>query len=201
MIRYTISLLLLVVISVIAEQFIPSLTGLNGSRFLLVALVFLCAAVTVPVPVMLLLAFVCGFLTDAQNVLGPLGDMEKIDPEVYARPVEQLRFGYSILLYGVMGFLMHGIQPLFRQGQWQFSAMLSGVAVFLYLLAEYLLINFIRGGLVINQSVMLKIACSSAVTMIFSPLIFWVIFRLADKSRYVIRFDGLKKPKPKTLTA
>lgn len=197
MIRYTISLLVLVIVSVIAQQFIPSLTGLNGSRFLLVALVFLCAAVTVPVPVMLLLAFICGFLSDAQNTLGPHGGA----PEIYTRPVEQLRFGYSIVIYGIMGYLMHGIQPLFRQGQWQFSAMLSGVAVFLYLMGEYLLINFIRGGFVMNQTVLLKIACSSAITMIFSPLVFWLLFRLADWSRYTIRFEGLKKPKPKTLTA
>ena len=51
MIRYTISILLLVVVAIIAQQFIPSLTGLYGSRFLLLALVFLCASVTVPVPV------------------------------------------------------------------------------------------------------------------------------------------------------
>jgi cell shape-determining protein MreD len=197
MIRYTISILLLVVVAIIAQQFIPSLTGLYGSRFLLLALVFLCASVTVPVPVMLLLAFVCGFLTDAQNTIGPHGG----DPEVYTRPVEQLRFGYSILLYGFMGFLMHGIQPLFRQGQWQFSAMLSGVAVFLYLLVEYLLINFIRGGFAMNQSVLLKIACSAAITMVFSPLVFWLLFRLADWSGYTIRMDGLKKAKPRTLIA
>jgi cell shape-determining protein MreD len=197
MIRYTISILLLVIVAVIAQQFIPSLTALYGSRFLLLALVFLCASVTVPVPVMLLLAFVCGFLTDAQNTMGAHGG----DPEIYTRPVEQLRFGYSILLYGVMGYLMHGIQPLFRQGRWQFSAMLSGVAVFLYLLGEYLLINFIRGGLTMNQTVVLKVACSSAITMIFSPLIFWLLFRLAEWSGYTIRFDGLKKAKPRTLVA
>jgi len=197
MIRYTISILLLVVVAIIAQQFIPSLTGLYGSRFLLLALVFLCASVTVPVPVMLLLAFVCGFLTDAQNTIGPHGG----NPEVYTRQVEQLRFGYSILLYGFMGYLMHGIQPLFRQGQWQFSAMLSGVAVFLYLLVEYLLINFIRGGLAMNQTVLLKIACSAAITMVFSPLVFWLLFRLADWSGYTIRMDGLKKAKPRTLVA
>lgn len=197
MIRYTISILLLVVVAIIAQQFIPSLTGLYGSRFLLLALVFLCASVTVPVPVMLLLAFVCGFLTDAQNTIGDHGG----DPEVYTRPVEQLRFGYSILLYGFMGYLMHGIQPLFRQGQWQFSAMLSGVAVFLYLLVEYLLINFIRGGLAMNQTVLLKVACSAAITTVFSPLVFWLLFRLADWSGYTIRMDGLKKAKPRTLVA
>ena len=79
--------------------------------------------------------------------------------------------------------------------------MLSGVAVFLYLLGEYLLINFIRGGFAFNQAVVLKIACTSALTMIFSPLVFWLLFRLADWSGYTVRFDGLKKPKQKTLTA
>ena len=77
MIRYSIFLLLLVVVAVIVQQFMPSLTALYGSRLLLVALVFLCASVTVPVPVMLLLAFVCGFLTDAQNTLGAHGGARK----------------------------------------------------------------------------------------------------------------------------
>lgn len=197
MIRYTLMLILLVAVALVAQQFMPSLTGLYGARLFLVALVFLCASVTVPVPVMLLLAFVCGFLTDAQNVIGPHGG----DQEVYTRPVEHLRFGYSIVLYGIMGYLMHGIQPLFRQGRWQFSAMLSGIAVFLYLLAEYFLINFVRGDFVVNSTVHLRIACSSALTMIFSPLVFWLLFRLADRSGYTIRLEGIKKPKPKTLTA
>ncbi|MEM1084674.1 MAG: hypothetical protein AAGI48_11240 [Verrucomicrobiota bacterium] len=197
MIRYTFALLLLVALAVVVQQFIPSLTGLYGSRLFLVALVFLCAAVTVPVPVMLLLAFVCGFLTDAQNVIGPHGG----DAEVYTHPVEHLRFGYSIVLYGIMGYLMHGIQPLFQQGRWQFSAMLSGIAVFLYLMSEYFLINFIRGDFVVNPTVQLRIACSSALTMVFSPLVFWLLFRLADWSGYRIKLEGIKKPKPKTLTA
>ncbi|NJM37915.1 MAG: hypothetical protein HC845_08720 [Akkermansiaceae bacterium] len=67
------------------------------------------------------------------------------DPEIYAQPVESLRFGYSILLFGAMGYLMQGIQPLFKQGKWHFSAILSGIAIFLYLTAEYAIITFIRG--------------------------------------------------------
>ena len=191
MIRYTASLVLLVLLAVIVQQFIPAFTLLFGSRLMLVVLVFLCSASTVPAPVMLMLAFLCGFLTDAENAIGPHGG----DPEVYTRPVEPLRFGYSIALYAVMGYLMQGIQPLFRQGKWQFSAILSGIAVFLYLLVEYLLINFVRGGFSFNRWTFLRIAFSSGITMLLSPLVFWLLFQLADRSRYTIRFDGIRRRK------
>lgn len=197
MIRYPLSLLLLVIIALIVQQFIPAMTALYGSRLLLVALVFLCASVTIPAPVMLMLAFVCGFLSDAQNALGPHGG----DPEIYQPPVHHLRFGYSIILYGIMGLLMQGIQPLFRQGKWQLSALLSGIALLLYLLAEYLLINFVRGDFSINRATILKIIFSAAMTAFFSPLVFWLLFRLADLTGYTIRFDGLTKERSNTLTA
>ena len=90
---------------------------------------------------MLLLAFICGLLWDAQHTLGPQGG----DPEIYSNPVESLRFGYSIILYAMMGLLMQGIQPLFRRGKWHISSILAGIAIFLYLFSEYLLLNFVRG--------------------------------------------------------
>lgn len=191
MIRYTVALILLVLLAAIVQQFIPAFGPLYGSRLMLVVLVFLCAASTVPAPVMLMLAFLCGFLADAEGVIGAHGG----DPEVYTRPVEPLRFGYSIALYAVMGFLMQGIQPLFRQGKWQFSALLSGIAVFLYLLVEYLLINFVRGGFSFGRWTFLRIAFSSGITMLLSPLVFWLLFQLADRSGYTIRFDGIRRQK------
>lgn len=190
MIRYSLSLLLLVLVALMVQQFIPSLTGLYNSRLQLIMLVFLCASVTIEPPVMLLLAFVCGFLWDAHNVLSP-------DPTVNAglnyRPVEMMRFGYSIVLFGVTGYLMQGIQPLFRQGKWQSSTLLVGISIFIYQTAEYLLINFVRGGLVFNRATFLMIWLTSALTMLFSPLVFWVLFKLADVCNYRILFDGLKK--------
>ena len=189
MIRYTFCIVILVLLAVVAQQFLPALDVLNGSRMLLVPLVFLCSAITLPTPLMLALAFICGFLTDAEGTLGPHGG----DPEVYTRPTEMLRFGYSIVLYGVMGFIMQGIQPLFRQGRWQVSTLLTGVSVFLYLLTEYLLINFVRGDFTFSRGTLFKIVVTSGLTTIFSPLVFWLLFRLADWSGYTIRLDGLKR--------
>ena len=182
MIRYSVITILLLLAAFIVQQFLPAFTGLFDSRVLLVQLVFLCCAVTVGQPTMLTLAFIGGFFWDAQCALGPHGG----DPEVYTQQVESLRFGYSILLFGGMGFLMQGIQPLFKQGKWQFSALLSGIAVFLYLSAEYAIINFVRGEFMLTRPTVLQMLYTSILTMIFSPVIFWMLFRVAKACHHSI---------------
>ncbi len=193
MIGYHFSLLALLLTACILQQFSPAFAGMHEARILVLPLVFLCCAVTIsPVP-MLALAFLGGFLWDAQHLLGPHGG----DPGVYPDSKEGLRFGYSIVLYALMGFFMQGIQPLFRRGQWHVSALLSGVAIFLYLSAEYLLITFVRGGLVVTRGLVLKITFTSLLTMFLSPLVFWVLFRLAGLFNYTIEYEGLKTGRPR----
>ncbi len=164
----------------------PVLAGFSNSRILIVQLVFLCTAVTLDVPAMLLLAFVGGFLWDAQHAILPSSD-------IAAPPVDAIRFGYSIALFGGMGYLMQGIQPLFREGKWQFSALLCGISIWLYLMAEYLLICFVRGGFYITRATLTQVGYTASFTMLLSPLVFWVLFRLADMCNHTIRFDGMKK--------
>lgn len=187
MIKFTISVIVLTLAACLVQQFLPAITGLYGARVLILTLVFLCCSVSVDFAPMLLLAFICGFLWDAQHTLGPQGG----DPEIYSNPAESLRFGYSIILYAMMGLLMQGIQPLFRRGKWHISSILAGIAIFLYLFSEYLLLNFARGDFTFPPGVFYRIYLTSALTMLFSPLIFWVIFRLASTCRYTIRYDGL----------
>lgn len=189
MIRYSAITILLLLAAFIVQQFLPAFTGLFDSRILLVQLVFLCCAVTVAQPTMLLLAFIGGFFWDAQCALGPHGG----DPAVYTQQVENLRFGYSILLFGGMGFLMQGIQPLFKQGKWQFSALLSGIAVFLYLAAEYSIINFVRGELILTRPTLFQMLYTAIVTMVFSPVIFWLLFRLAGLCHHSINPEARRR--------
>ncbi len=189
MIRYSLITILLLLASFVVQQFLPAFTGLHDSRILLVQLVFLCSAVTVGQPTMLLLAFIGGFFWDAHCALGPHGG----DPEVYSQQVESLRFGYSILLFGAVGFLMQGIQPLFKQGKWQFSAFLSGIAIFLYLSAEYAIINFVRGDFALSKATVLQMLFTSLLTMLFSPLIFWLLFRIAKACDHSINPEAGRK--------
>ena len=138
---------------------------------------------------MLLLAFIGGFFWDAHCALGPHGG----DPAIYTQQVESLRFGYSILLFGAMGYLMQGIQPLFKQGKWQFSAFLSGIAIFLYLSAEYAIINFVRGDMVLRSSTLFQMLFTSLLTMLFSPLVFWLLFRIAKACDHSINPEAGRK--------
>ncbi len=189
MIRYSVITILLLLVSFVVQQFLPAFTGIHQSRILLVQLVFLCEAVTVSQPTMLLLAFIGGLFWDAHCAIGPHGG----DPEVYTQQVESLRFGYSILLFGAMGFLMQGIQPLFKQGKWQFSAFLSGVAILLYLAAEYAIINFVRGEFVLSRATVMQMLFTSLLTMLFSPLVFWLLFRVAKACDHSINPDAGRK--------
>jgi cell shape-determining protein MreD len=183
LLRFNLSAVFLLLAAFLVQQFMPAFTGLSHSRILIVHLVFLCAAVSVATPTMLLLAFIGGILWDAHCSLAPI----IADPEVYTQPAESLRFGYSILLFAGMGFLMQGLSPLFREGKWQFSALLTGIATFLYLVADYALISFVRGEFVMSRSIARLMSYSALLTMLFSPLVFWLLYRLAklfDHSLY-----------------
>lgn len=183
MFRYNLSAVFLLLAAFLVQQFMPAFTGLSNARILIVHLVFLCTAVTVATPTMLVMAFIGGLLWDAHCSLAPIA----MDPEVYIQPAESLRFGYSILLFAGGGFLMQGLNPLFRQGKWQFSALLTGVAVFLYLTAEFILISFIWGDFVLTRPIIRLMTYTSLLTMLLSPLVFWILYNIAklfDHSLY-----------------
>ena len=189
MIRYHTSLFILVILACIFQQFLPAVTGFYDARLHILPLTFLCCAVTVGLSPMLALAFLGGFIWDAQNTLGAAGG----DPAIYTHSVDQIHFGYSIILYAFMGIIMQGVQPLFRKGVWQLSAIITGVATFFYLLSEYLLINIVRGEFIFPSHVFKNITISASLSIIFSPLLFFILFKLANTFQYTIRYDGLKR--------
>jgi NhaP-type Na+/H+ or K+/H+ antiporter len=92
-----------------------------------------------------------------------------------------------------MGFLMQGIQPLFKQGKWQFSAILSGLAIFLYLGAEYATITFVRGEFTFSEATFQQMVFTSLLTMLFSPVIFWLLFRIARACDHSINPEAGRK--------
>lgn len=164
------------------QQFFPAYTELNQARILLVQLTFLCAAACVSTPTMLALSFITGLLWDANSTLAPI----VADSTVYPDPVDRLKFGYSIVLFAGMGYLMQGLGPLFRQGKWQLSALLTGIAMFLYLSIEYILISFFAGEFIISKSLIRFIVYTSLLNMIASPIIFAMLFYLGRIFSYSI---------------
>ena len=182
MFRYSISLLLLLLLAVIVQQFLPSFSDLYNARIFLLLIVFLCIAASVPLPIMFLFALTCGFLWDAQCTIGS----PEVDTSVYQNPVPSLRFGSSILLFGLTGLLMHGFRPLFLEGKWYVSALLTGIATFLFCIIEYAAIDFVRGSFTISKGVICQSAYTAMFSVIVSPLVFGILFYLARLFQHAI---------------
>lgn len=179
---YTALLILMLCLAFVIQEFIPAIDWAFRARLLVVPLVYFSGAVTVPYPLMLVMAFFTGFVWDARHVIPGDGA---------AAAAGDVAFGYSILLFGLFGSLMQGIRPLFRRGRWELPVLMTGVATFLLLTTEYLLINFMRGGFYFPKEVWFKILTTSLLTTLCAPALFLLLYRVANASGYRIRYDGL----------
>ncbi|MES2708858.1 MAG: hypothetical protein V4726_19850 [Verrucomicrobiota bacterium] len=205
---FTVLLFILTGFSLILQDFIPVFDWAYHSRILIVPVVFFACAVSVPYPVMLMLAFSTGFVWDARNLINP-DYAEKLAPGLLtgnlhfgdigqaafqletAVPHSGASFGFTIFLYGLLGSLMQGIRPLFRRGRWELPVLMTGVGTFLLLLLDYLWINFRRGGFVFPVEVWYYLLTTALLSMFVAPLVFFLIDCLAKLSGYRIRYTGL----------
>ncbi len=192
---FSLLLFCLLCVSMVVQEFIPSIAMVHNGRLLLVPLLFLASSVTVPYPVMLGLAVAGGFMWDARNVVivdqigvGDFGGSFSMGGTEVDLP-----FGFTIFLYGLLGSLMQGVRPLFRRGRWELPSIMIGVATLLLLLFEYLFINFRRGDFYFPAEVWHKILSSSLFSILVAPLFFLMLYRLARRSGYRIRYEGLSR--------
>ena len=156
---FFILLLILVLIAQVAEFFIPSLSFLYNSHVYIVPVLVFYGAVALPFPLMLALAMYAGILLDALTV-------QVIDGKV------EISLGWSILLYGVLAGIMHGLRPLFIRGRWEVHCIMTGLCTSLIVLAQYLMITFRRGSLFFSTEVWWQIAGPGLAAMLMAPIIF-----------------------------
>src|ERR1044071_8622669 len=142
---FFILLLILVLMAQVAEFFMPSLSFLYNSHVYIVPVLVFYGAVALPFPLMLALAMYAGILLDALTV-------QVIDGKV------EISLGWSILLYGVLAGIMHGLRPLFIRGRWEVHCIMTGLCTSLIVLAQYLMITFRRGSLFFSTEVWWQIA-------------------------------------------
>ncbi|MDF1738992.1 MAG: hypothetical protein P1U86_07520 [Verrucomicrobiales bacterium] len=179
----------LIIISFILQEFVPVFDWAYGSRLLIVHAVFYTIAVAVPFPAMLGLAMVTGFIWDARYHLPvyPPEAMQGIFTQA------ELPFGFTILIFGLMGSIIQGVRPLFRRGRWELPVFMIGLCTTLGLLLEYLVISFHRGGLEIPAELWWKLLMTALFSSLISPFLLLLLSRLADRFRYRIRMKGLKR--------
>ncbi len=174
---FFILLLFLVLVAQIAELFIPALPWLYNVHVYIVPVIVFYGAMALPFPLMLALALYAGVLLDALTV------------QVIGGKVE-ISAGSSILLYGVLAGIMHGLRPLFARGHWEVHCILSGIFTSLIVLVQYLMITFRRGSLVFNREVWWQIGTPGLIAMAIAPIVFWLLQWMGRMTAYPYSPEG-----------
>ena len=182
-------MLLLIAAAFVLQEFVPVFDWAYSSRLLLVHTVFLTIAVAVQFPAMLTLALITGFLWDARYHVPIYSNGESIGILTQS----ELPFGFTIFLFGLLGAIIQGVRPLFRRGRWELPVLMIGVCTALGMLLEYLVISFHRGGLEIPVELWWKLLMTALFSSLISPFLLLLLSRAADRVRYKIRLDGLKR--------
>ena len=190
---FCLTLAVMLALSFLAQEFIPVVTWAYEARLLLVPVVFFASAVALPFPLMLVFAFATGFVWDARHlVIGGGGVAEQAFGSGALFDPASPSFGYSILLYGLLGSLMQGIRPLFRRGRWELPVLMCGLGTAMLLTIEHLWFCFLRGRFFFSEEIWLHIGTSALLSMMISPVVFLIVHTLSRLSGYQIRYDGLE---------
>jgi hypothetical protein len=165
------------------QEMIPPIAAFQGARLLLVPALFCYGAVALPTPAMLALAVFTGLLSDLAYLHVVAGQVE-------------IALGWSIVYFVIFGLLAHGLQPAFQRGHWWIPAPLGMLATSLYLLLQFGMITFRRGGWEFNEVVAWRILGAGLLAGLIAPflhlLAIWggSFFEGSPKNRRI----GLAKP-------
>ncbi len=198
MLFHPISIILLL-FTFMVQEFIPGLEIAQFATLFLPAVFFFSASVAAPFSMMLLLAFITGFVWDARHLPGVMESLSGAE-DVFGTGADvelgagshPLPFGLSIVLFAMLGILLQGIRPLFKRGRLELPVLMVGLAVFVWLMSQYLIITFLRGSLQFPVGVWSKMITDSLLAMLAAPLIFLLLYSLARLSSYEIKYEGLR---------
>lgn len=146
-----------VLIAFVVQHALPPMTDLHGARVMLVPLVFCYGAVVLPFPAMLAAAFCTGLFSDLFYLHIAGGGVE-------------IPMGVSIIYYVILGCIGSG----FRSGSdgakvWMF-ALLSGAGTSAFLLVQFLMITWHRGGWVWAEAAAWRIVAPGVMASLIAPL-------------------------------
>ncbi|HWL54369.1 MAG TPA: hypothetical protein VNQ90_18160 [Chthoniobacteraceae bacterium] len=171
--------------SLVVQHFIPPVAFLEGARVFLMPVVFFYGALALPYGLTLALAVVCGFMWDALTV-----QVVSLMGEGGITNVVEIAFGWSIVLYALLGAVMSGFRPLFLRGRWEIHCLMSGLLVSLMVLAEFLMLSLRRvalyeaTGFVINREIWWRIGGAGLIALALAPLVYWFLSGLSSVVNY-----------------
>jgi cell shape-determining protein MreD len=146
-----------VFIAFVVQHALPPMDGLHGARVVLAPLVFCYGAIVLPFPAMLAAAFYMGLFSDLFYLHLAGGEVE-------------IPLGVSIIYFVILGCLVGGFRNRPEATKiWVFS-LLSGVGTCAFLLMQFLLITWHRGGWDWAEAVAWRILAPGVMAALLAPL-------------------------------
>lgn len=177
-------LLVMMFAALVLQHFVPALPFV-GARVLIMQMIMLYGAISLPLPGMIVLTFLGGLMWDCLNLL-------------FVGETAQVAMGWSIALYMALGTIMAGFRPLFIRGRWEVHCLLTGLLLAAIPLAEFVM-QTVRTEPVTwvwNRSIAWRIGGAGLIGTLLSPLLFFVLNYLAILTGYDPQPDrNVKKPK------
>jgi hypothetical protein len=157
--------------ALVLQIFIPPLPWLHGAQVLLMPIIMFYGVLALPYPAAMVLTFCCGLMWDLFSV-------QVVDSTV------EFSLGWSIIVYSILGSMMHGFRPLFLRGRWEIHCLMTGIFTSTILLVEYLAIIFRRHHAVFPENVWWLTLGAGLVAMLLSPIVYWLLGRLSALVQY-----------------
>ena len=139
-----------------------------GARVMLMPIVMFYGAAALPLGGMLALTFAGGLMWDALC-------SQPIDSGV------EIAFGWSTLLYAVLGVIMSGFRPMFQRGIWGIHCLLCGILTASIVFSEFIMISIRRQPVhfVFSPEIWWRIGGAGLIAALISPLFFIFLNYLA----------------------
>ena len=164
------------------QHAMPSFDVLHGARITLFPVLLAYGSLALPYPLVLTLAFCSGLLWDLLNL-----QVITSTATLLKTPSVEVFAGTSVVLYGLLGTLMHGLRPLFLRGRWEIHVLLSSLCTIAILLAEFLVLNLKRGGFDFPPVMWWRILAPGAIALLLAPVVHLGFTILANLLHYPVR--------------
>ena len=155
-----------------------------GATLFVFPVILAYGALALPLAGTLALAFFNGLLWDAITTQF-LKPAEAFSLDTPATP--EFAMGWSILLFGALAILVHGLRPLFLRGRWELHCLSSGFCASAILLAEYLMITFKRHGLIFPRELWGRVLVPGFFAMLIAVPVYFLFRLLAAALGYTVR--------------
>ncbi len=151
-----------VFIAFLLQQGLPAVHVLHGARIVLVPMIFCYAAMVLPFPAMLGLAFFTGFVSDLFYLHIMEGRVE-------------IAIGCSIVFFVITGSISNGFRPSYLKGHWWPVIPVAILTTSAYLLMQFVMISVRREGFVFEMAVLWRVLAPGLLVGLFVPLVHAVV--------------------------